>query len=191
MIILLVGNVVLVQQDAGFHRYTFWRQLAYALDRLFRQAEVFVLQRAEFQGIGQDIVKAQHPRALGIRRKGRHLHLSQLVRPLLAKALFECLRLFHNTLADSIGIVLHEVYDVLHIRPNSYESYLNTYEVHVKPYFEKKKLKLGDVTARVVMQYVRTKEDAGLSRKSIRKHLVILNGVFTEAIAMGELNYNP
>ena len=77
------------------------------------------------------------------------------------------------------------------IRPNSYESYLNTYEVHVKPYFEKKKLKLGDVTARVVMQYVRTKEDAGLSRKSIRKHLVILNGVFTEAIAMGELNYNP
>ena len=37
------------------------------------------------------------------------------------------------------------------IRPNSYESYLNTYEVHVKPYFEKKKLKLGDVTARVVM----------------------------------------
>ena len=29
------------------------------------------------------------------------------------------------------------------IRPNSYESYLNTYEVHVKPYFEKKKLKLS------------------------------------------------
>ena len=46
------------------------------------------------------------------------------------------------------------------IRPNSYESYLNTYEVHVKPYFEKKKLKLGDVTARVVMQYVRTKVSA-------------------------------
>ncbi len=38
------------------------------------------------------------------------------------------------------------------------------------------------MTARVVMQYVRTKEDAGLSRKSIRKHLVILNGVFTEAM---------
>lgn len=77
------------------------------------------------------------------------------------------------------------------LRPNSYESYLNTYEVHVKPYFEKKKLKLGDVTARVILQYVRTKEDAGLSRKSIRKHLVILNGVFNEGVALGELNYNP
>ena len=32
------------------------------------------------------------------------------------------------------------------IRPNSYESYLNTYEVHVKPYFEKKKLKILKLT---------------------------------------------
>ena len=40
------------------------------------------------------------------------------------------------------------------IRPNSYESYLNTYEVHVKPYFEKKKLKLGDVTARACPERV-------------------------------------
>jgi len=65
------------------------------------------------------------------------------------------------------------------------------YDVHVKPYFEKKNLRLGDVTPRVILQYVRTKEDEGQSRKSIRKHLVILNGVFKEAVAMGELTFNP
>ena len=77
------------------------------------------------------------------------------------------------------------------LRPDSYESYLNLYSVHVKPYFKDKGLTLGDVIPRVIMQYVHTKEDAGQSRKSIRKHLVILNGVFKEAIAMGELTYNP
>ena len=77
------------------------------------------------------------------------------------------------------------------IRPDSYESYLCNYEVHIKPYFEHGKLKLGDVTPRVIQQYVRSKEEAGQSRKSIRKHLVILNGVFKEAVAMGELLYNP
>ena len=77
------------------------------------------------------------------------------------------------------------------LRPDSYESYLNLYSVHVKPYFEGKGLTLGDVTPRVIMQYVRVKEDAGQSRKSIRKHLVILNGVYKEAIAMGELTFNP
>ena len=77
------------------------------------------------------------------------------------------------------------------LRPDSYEAYRNTYEVHIKTYFEQKKLRLDDVTPRVIQLYVRTKEDAGQSRKSIRKHLVILNGVFKEAVAMGELTFNP
>mgnify|MGYP002860245253 CR=1 FL=1 len=77
------------------------------------------------------------------------------------------------------------------IRPDSYESYICNYNVHIKPYFEKKNLTLGDVTPRVILRYVRAKEDEGQSRKSIRKHLVILNGVFKEAVQMGELIYNP
>lgn len=77
------------------------------------------------------------------------------------------------------------------LRPDSYEAYRCNYDVHVKPYFEKKNLRLGEVTPRVILQYVRTKEDEGQSRKSIRKHLVILNGVFKEAVALGELTYNP
>lgn len=59
-VILLVGKVVFVQQDARFSRYPFRRQLSYALDRLFRQVKVPVPQRAELQSLGQDIVKAQY-----------------------------------------------------------------------------------------------------------------------------------
>lgn len=77
------------------------------------------------------------------------------------------------------------------LRPNTYDNYLLNYKTHIKPYFEKRNLRMGEVTPRVILQYVRAKEDAGQCRKSIRKHLVILNGVFKEAIAMGELNFNP
>ena len=77
------------------------------------------------------------------------------------------------------------------LRPDTYENYLWCYKAHIKPYFENKHLHLGDVTPRAIMQYVREKEKAGLSRRSIRKHLVVINGVFKEAIAMGELIYNP
>lgn len=76
------------------------------------------------------------------------------------------------------------------LRPDTYEAYLNVYNVHIKPFFSKT-LRLGDVTPRMILRYVRVKEDAGQSRKSIRKHLVILNGVFKESVAMGELTYNP
>lgn len=77
------------------------------------------------------------------------------------------------------------------IRPDSYESYQCNYYKHIKPYFEPKKLRIGNVTPRIIQRYVRDKEESGQSRKSIRKHLVILNGVFKEGIALGELTFNP
>ncbi len=77
------------------------------------------------------------------------------------------------------------------IRPDSYESYQCNYDKHIKPYFEPKKLRIEDVTPRIIQRYVRDKEENGQSRKSIRKHLVILNGVFKEGIALGELTFNP
>ena len=77
------------------------------------------------------------------------------------------------------------------IRADSYESYRCNYEVHIKPYFEPKKLRIEDVTPRIIQRYVRDKEESGQSRKSIRKHLVILNGVFKEGIALSELTFNP
>lgn len=77
------------------------------------------------------------------------------------------------------------------IRPASYESYQCNYYKHIKPYFEPKKLRIEEVTPRIIQRYVRDKEESGQSRKSIRKHLVILNGVFKEGIALGELTFNP
>lgn len=77
------------------------------------------------------------------------------------------------------------------IRPDSYESYQCNFDKHIKPYFEPKKLRIEDVTPRIIQRYVRDKEESGQSRKSIRKHLVILNGVFKEGIALGELTFNP
>ena len=77
------------------------------------------------------------------------------------------------------------------VREDTFESYSNMYRNHIKPFFAPKKLRLGDVTPRIIMTYVRQKEDAGQSRRSIRHHMVILNGVFSEAIMMGELLYNP
>lgn len=77
------------------------------------------------------------------------------------------------------------------IRPDSYESYQCNYYKHIKPYFEPKKLRIEEVTPRIIQRYVRDKEESGQSRKSIRKHLVILNGVFKEGIALGELTFNP
>ena len=60
------------------------------------------------------------------------------------------------------------------IRPDSYESYQCNYYKHIKPYFEPKKLRLEEITPRIIQRYVREKEESGQSRKSIRKHLVIL-----------------
>lgn len=77
------------------------------------------------------------------------------------------------------------------IRPDSYESYQCNYYKHIKPYFGPKKLRIEEVTPRIIQRYVRDKEESGQSRKSIRKHLVILNGVFKEGIALGELTFNP
>ena len=66
LVIRLVDNVVLVKQDADFDRDAVRRQLVQALESIFRQVEVLVLQWALLQSIGQDIVKAQHPCALGV-----------------------------------------------------------------------------------------------------------------------------
>lgn len=53
------------------------------------------------------------------------------------------------------------------------------------------KLRLDEVTPRLIQKYVDQKEEAGLSPNSINKHLVVLNGVFKEAIALREATFNP
>ena len=77
------------------------------------------------------------------------------------------------------------------IRIDSYEAYQSYYENHIKPFFEPRKLKIGEVTPRLIQRYVDQKEKEGQSPNSIKKHLVVLNGVFKEAIALQEATYNP
>lgn len=77
------------------------------------------------------------------------------------------------------------------LRQDTYEAYACNYNHHIKPYFESKKLRLCDVTPRIIQRYVDDKETSGQSPSSVKKHLVILNGVFNDAIKMGELSVNP
>ena len=77
------------------------------------------------------------------------------------------------------------------LRQDSYEAYLCNYNRHLKPYFEPKGLRLCDVTPRTIQRYVDEKEMAGQSPGSVKKHLVILNGVFNDAIKLQELAFNP
>lgn len=77
------------------------------------------------------------------------------------------------------------------LRQDTYESYICTYSAHLKPWFEPKKLKLEEVTARILTAYVNDKLRAGLSAKTIRKHLVLVNGVYKDAISLGEITFNP
>ena len=77
------------------------------------------------------------------------------------------------------------------IRQDTYEAYLCNYNVHIKPYFKDKKLTLEKVQPRMIYKYVQDKQAAGQTCCSIRKHLVILNGVFKEAVQLGEISQNP
>ena len=77
------------------------------------------------------------------------------------------------------------------LRQDSYEAYYCNYKCHIKPYFEPKGLRMCDVTPRTIQRYVDAKEEEGQSPGSVKKHLVILNGVFNDAIKMQELTFNP
>lgn len=79
----------------------------------------------------------------------------------------------------------------MQIRADTYESYMCNFSVHIKPYFMLMKLKFGDVTPRDIQQYINVKLEEGLSVQSIRKHMVVLNGPYREAISLGELVFNP
>lgn len=77
------------------------------------------------------------------------------------------------------------------VRLDTYEAYQCYYDNHLKPFFEPRKLKIDEVTPRLIQKYVDLKEKEGQSPNSINKHLVVLNGVFKEAAALQEVSFNP
>lgn len=78
--------------------------------------------------------------------------------------------------------------DVRVITYEAYESYIRN---HIMPYFEPLNLTIDAVTPRILQKYVDKKSDDGLSAASIRKHMVILHGVFDDALDLGGITADP
>ena len=81
----LVGAVVGYEgmNDLGWN--IFWRKCGNHLNILGRKVNFILPKRTKLQSIGKNIVKAEHPRALGGARKDRRLKLLNLIAPFLVK----------------------------------------------------------------------------------------------------------
>jgi len=86
-----------------------------------------------------------------------------------------------------------------HVDIITYRSYKQHIEKHLIPYFEPLNLKLSDVTRRTIEDYYRFKstggrldgKPGGLSRSTIKRHSVVLNQIFTDAVMNGLIDKNP
>lgn len=77
------------------------------------------------------------------------------------------------------------------VRTITYEAYEHFSRNHIKPYFKPLGLTIDKVTPRIIQKYVDKKVKEGLSSASIKKHMVVLNGVFETAIDFGDIAINP
>ena len=76
------------------------------------------------------------------------------------------------------------------IAPTTYDGYVIVLNNHILPYFEKKKLKVTDVTPAVIQKYVNIKLKE-LSANSVRKHLANISKCLDSAVKQGIIAYNP
>ena len=74
---------------------------------------------------------------------------------------------------------------------NSFQCYQSYANIHILPYWSAQKAKLSEITVRDIQRYIDHEYNNGASAQSIKKYLVIINGVFNEAIRYGEVKYNP
>ena len=77
------------------------------------------------------------------------------------------------------------------IRANSIEAYESYIKNHIRPYWEPKGMYVNEISVQDVQRFIDYEYKSGQSSRSIQKHLVVINGVFDEAIRFGELQYNP
>ena len=79
------------------------------------------------------------------------------------------------------------------VRLDTIEAYQSYFENHIRPYFEPQKKKLKDIMPQDIQSYIDEKYagGTGLKTDSIKKHLVVLNGVFKEALRFREVDFNP
>ena len=76
------------------------------------------------------------------------------------------------------------------ISPTTHDAYKITLKTHILPYFEKKKLKVSEVTPAVVQKYVNVKLEK-LSPNSVRKHLANISKCLESAVKQNIIAFNP
>jgi len=72
----------------------------------------------------------------------------------------------------------------------TYDSYKMTFRIHILPYFEKRKLKITNVTPAVVQKYVNDKLKE-LSPNTVRKHLANISKCLDSAVKQNIIAFNP
>ena len=85
------------------------------------------------------------------------------------------------------------------VRENTFEMYKSFIECHIRPYFKPLNLEMKDIRKRHIEAYFNAKFDEGLSKNTLKKHRVILAGIFdyyNDSITEDEgnsqvLSYNP
>ena len=75
------------------------------------------------------------------------------------------------------------------IEENTYESYLFTFNKHIKPFFEPKKIKTKDITPTHIQQYIRHKTQ-NVSANTVRKHLVNISKCLDSAVKQNIIAFN-
>ena len=76
------------------------------------------------------------------------------------------------------------------LAPTTYDAYKITLNLHILPYFEKKRFKIMDVTPAVIQQYVNCKLKT-LSPNTVRKHLANISKCLDTAVKQNIIAYNP
>lgn len=79
----------------------------------------------------------------------------------------------------------------LELRQDTYEAYQWTFATYLEPYFRKMNLKLDQVTSKIVAKYVDDMLAKGQSASSVKKHLVLINGLYKYEMHYGDISFNP
>lgn len=102
-------------------------------------------------------------------------------------------KLEHSTSPDAFVSWLDEwlARKKTRVRTVTWEAYQGYIDKHIRPYFAPMELKIQDVTPRHIQQYIDHKYSSGMKAVSIKKHIVVLHGVFREAVRFNIIPFDP
>ena len=93
-----------------------------------------------------------------------------------------------NITVDSWYHTWMEEYKRQQVKPTTFDLYDRTYEGHIKPYIQKKKLK--DIRPEHIQRILNT-ESKKVQKQTLTRIRVILNGIFQQAYKNGIIQKNP